>query len=81
MRACALTRRRARACARAGAQVRVNCVLAMPRQYPGKATKNLLKGLLRMPLRLGVRSYVTDHADFDDFSLPNAVGNEQSAKT
>merc|ERR1711904_276645 len=37
MRACARTRWRACACARAGAHVRVNDVPAMPRQYPGKA--------------------------------------------
>ena len=38
-------------------------------------------GLLRMPLRRRVRSYVTDHADFDDFPLLDAVGNVQSAHT
>ena len=34
-----------------------------------------------MPLRLSARSYVTDHANFDDFPLPFAVGNVGSAQT
>ena len=48
MRAYARTRRRVRACARAGAQVRVNCVSAMPRQYPGKAG---VRGTAAEPVR------------------------------
>ena len=52
-----------------------------PGNTPAQPPKVDQKGLLRMPLRLSARSYVTDNANFDDFPLPFAVGNVGSAQT